>query len=474
VSWTPRRPADDMPTPEPPPPPAIPRPRSGGRPAPAARRAGLTLALTAAAVLFTGTLPANAAPAAASPTGASTAGSPAPGTATRADVLPARTRLFVPPADQGALRQIAALLRAGNARDAALIWREVTTPQAVWFTSGTPAEVRQQVRLTILRAALQRAVPTLVLYNVPGRDCSQYSSGGAGSDEAYRAWIDGVAAGLPRTGRVVIVVEPDGLANLPSDCAGAYPGQDIAALTAGRIADIRYAGQKLRQANAQALVYLDAGHSAWHSVGDMAKRLDQAGVRDLRGFSINVSNYQPTPQLGQYGTWIAKCLWYANNPAEGGWRLGHYDFCASQYFPATASDYSTWYLTDNWYAENVDTAAGAPPSIDVLTHFVVDSSRNGLGPWTDGTGYPDRQDWCNPPNRALGPRPTPTAASPLVDALLWVKIPGQSDGQCNRGVAGSTTDPEWAALLGIPNFTDPAAGSWFPQQALQLARLSPR
>jgi len=387
-------------------------------------------------------------------------------------VLPTGTRFFVPPTDEGAVRQVAELARAGRLRDAGLIFREVTTPQAVWLTGGTPAQVRQQVRQTLLRAALQRAVPTFVLYNVPGRDCSQFSAGGAGSDVAYRAWIDAVAGALPRAGRVIVVVEPDGLANLPSDCPGAYPGQDIPTITAGRIADIKYAGERVTGSDRNALVYLDAGHSAWHSVGDIAQRLDQAGVREFQGFSIDVSNYQPTPQLGQYGTWIAKCLWYANNPAEGGWRLGHYDFCASQYFPATVNDYSTWHLTDEWYAANVDTAANPPTGPSQLAHFIVDTSRNGLGPWTGGTAYPDRQDWCNPPNRGLGPRPTATTGSDLADAWLWIKTPGQSDGQCNRGIAGGSVDPEWSALTGTPNFTDPAAGAWFPQQALQLAQLA--
>jgi endoglucanase len=45
-----------------------------------------------------------------------------------------------------------------------------------------------------------------------------------------------------------------------------------------------------------------------------------------------------------------------------------------------------------------------------------------------------------------------------------VKIPGESDGQCTRGTAGPT-DPEWG-------IADPAAGQWFPQQALQLAQLA--
>ncbi|GAA3625166.1 glycoside hydrolase family 6 protein [Microlunatus ginsengisoli] len=383
-----------------------------------------------------------------------------PATAAVPAPLSPATRFYVPPPDPGAGQQIKRLLHQGRLGDAAKIARMVTTPQAVWFTGGTPKEVRKDVTSTIRAARHQRAVPVLVAYNVPGRDCSQYSSGGAGSDEAYRAWADGFAAGLRSAGRVVVVVEPDGLSNLPSDCPDAYPGEDVAALTAGRIADIAYLGHAIQAADPDALVYLDAGHAAWHSVGDIADRLHQAGIADFQGFSLNVSNYQPTPQSVQYGTWIAKCLWYAANTAEGGWRLGHYDYCASQYYPATAGDYSTWHLTDQWYATNVDNAANPPAGPSDLAHFVVDTSRNGQGPWSGP------QDWCNPPGRGLGIRPTADTGSALADAYLWVKTPGQSDGQCNRDVAGSTTDPEWGGI------TDPPAGQWFPAQALQLARLA--
>ena len=389
-----------------------------------------------------------------------------PAAASIADPLPAGTKLYVPPPVPGAAEQVAQLRRSGAYGDAALIAKMISTPQAVWFSSGTPKDVRKGVHQVSVRAHVAKSVPTLVAYDVPGRDCSQYSSGGAGSDAAYRAWADGFAAGLLPRQRVIVVVEPDGLANLPSDCPGAYAGQDVAALTAGRIADIRHAGEAIMRADPAALVYLDAGHSAWHSVGDIAQRLDAAGVREFQGFSLNVSNYQPTPQLDQYGTWISKCLYYAANPAEGGWRLGHYGYCASQYYPATPTDYSTWHLTDEWYAANVDNAANPPTSSAQLAHFVVDTSRNGRGPWTTATAYPDKQDWCNPPGRGLGLRPTTNTGVPLVDAYLWIKTPGQSDGQCNRGIAGSTTDPEWGGIV------DPAAGDWFPQQALQLAHLS--
>jgi endoglucanase len=65
----------------------------------------------------------------------------------------------------------------------------------------------------------------------------------------------------------------------------------------------------------------------------------------------------------------------------------------------------------------------------------------------------------------VGLRPTVDTGAPLIDALLWIKTPGQSDGSCNRSLP-ATTDPEWGGIV------DPAAGAWFPQQALQLAQLA--
>jgi endoglucanase len=100
--------------------------------------------------------------------------------------------------------------------------------------------------------------------------------------------------------------------------------------------------------------------------------------------------------------------------------------------------------------------------------FVLDTSRNGGGAWTPpvDTAYPDPQVWCNPPGRGLGLRPSTNTGDALASAYLWVKRPGESDGSCNRGIAGATTDPEWGGR------EDPAAGAWFREQALELARLA--
>ena len=120
-------------------------------------------------------------------------------------------------------------------------------------------------------------------------------------------------------------------------------------------------------------------------------------------------------------------------------------------------------IRDRWYTDNVE-SQGAYPGLSGLQTFVIDTSRNGQGPWTPPPGYPDPQDWCNPPGRGLGLLPSADTGHALIDAYLWIKIPGESDGECTRGLgpAGETVDPEWGII-------DPAAGAWFPQMALDLA-----
>ena len=78
--------------------------------------------------------------------------------------------------------------------------------------------------------------------------------------------------------------------------------------------------------------------------------------------------------------------------------------------------------------------AGPDPGDAGLKHSVIDTSRNGQGPWAPTVSYPDKQDWCNPPDRGLGYQPTANTGAALVDAYLWIKIPGESDGTCTRGL----------------------------------------
>jgi endoglucanase len=262
----------------------------------------------------------------------------------------AQPRFYVPPPHKEAVQQALQLLRQHRFRDALLIGALESKPQAVWVTKGTPDDARAAVKDTIKRAARRRAVPVLVAYNIPGRDCGALSAGGALTTADYKAWIDGFANGIGSS-RAMVILEPDGLGLLPSNCGAGYPFTD-----AQRYEELNYAVDRLGQ-GAHTSVYLDGTHSAWLGVGDIALRLTTAGVQRATGFFTNVSNYRRLDYELKYATWISKCIAFANNPEEGGWRLGHYDWCASQYFsplappdhPVNPNDISTWVSTDQWF-----------------------------------------------------------------------------------------------------------------------------
>ncbi|TCL72572.1 MULTISPECIES: glycoside hydrolase family 6 protein [unclassified Curtobacterium] len=130
-------------------------------------------------------------------------------------------------------------------------------------------------------------------------------------------------------------------------------------------------------------VYLDGGNENRVPTATMADWLRQAGVDEVQGFFTNVSNFYRVDQ-------------------------------------------------ERAYADELADAIGGDP------HFVIDVSRNGQG-W--------RGTWCNPEGAGLGQAPHVTGGSSRLDALLWVKTPGLSDGTCNGG---------------------PAAGQWWESYALGL------
>ncbi|MFF1707653.1 glycoside hydrolase family 6 protein [Streptomyces sp. NPDC058252] len=356
-----------------------------------------------------------------------------------ADTIDHGPALYVPEANPKAYQQAIDLAHAGRFLDAAGVLAMVNTPQAVWFGDQSPAQVERLIRGVVRDADRADAIPVLALYNIPGRDCSNYSAGGAADTAEYKQWIDAVARGIG--GRAAIVtLEPDALALLPSDC-----GQDDAqgTKTAARYLEVNYAVDKLEPL-AGTRVYLDTGHPGWHTVNSIVPRLIKGGVAHASGFYINASNYNTDDANSWYGKLISSCLAYV----DGG---GDVAECPHQWWPR--ADAQAW----------LDAHVHTPPSR--MKHFVTDSSRNGQGPWTPPAAtYPDPQDWCNPPNRGLGARPTLRTRDPLQDARLWIKTPGESDGLCLRGTPGPE-DPERGMI-------DPAAGDWFPEQALELVRFA--
>lgn len=427
----------------------------------------------------------------------------APAVVSGSGVLNPSTRFFVPAPDSGVVQQGIDLLMERNPRGAIDLAAMVAQGHAVWFTSGTPQKVQESVRKTVSEASFVNRVPVVVAYNVPFRDCAQYSAGGVANTAAYEAWIDGFAAGIG-SARAVVVLEPDSLGIIPynttiygvaewcqptvTDSQGNVtpaPGAD----PADRYEQINYAVASLKSHAPNALVYLDGTHSAWLGVGEAAYRLNKAGVASTAGFFLNISNYQPTDQSTQFGIWVSDCITAAT--AGASWAAGQFGWCPSQYDPSLnyAVDYSAAYeATVTTGLENLMGGAVA------TTHFIIDTSRNGQGALNTAqyAAAPYNQlasvisalasgNWCNPPGAGVGLRPSANTGVALLDAYLWVKVPGESDGQCDSAggarawnytlydpwglttAAQSTFDPLWGMV-------DPAAGAWFPAQALQLAQ----
>ena len=268
-----------------------------------------------------------------------------------------------------------AAMRAAGSNPSPELAAIANTPTAYWMDHlSTPAVDAKY----IATAQAAGTTPILSLYGIPHRDCGSFAAGGFGSAGAYRGWIDGVAAAIGG-GPAAIILEPDALAM--AGCLSADQRQE-------RIELMSYAVDTLTRNPATAL-YVDAGHSRWASVGDMAASLNAVGVGKARGFSLNTANFFTTDEEIGYGDAISGLV-------------------------------------------------GGKP-------YVIDTSRNGLGPVEGDPLY-----WCNPSGRALGSPPTTATASPNVDAYLWVKRPGESDGSCGTG--------------------EPGAGRFVNQYAIDLAR----
>jgi endoglucanase len=133
---------------------------------------------------------------------------------------------------------------------------------------------------------------------------------------------------------------------------------------------LRYAVQTLTSRPNVAL-YIDGGHSRWLTPEQLAARLLDAGVGRARGFSLNTSNFFTTAEETAFGEQVSR-------------------------------------LTNG-------------------AHYVIDTSRNGAGPAPNAP-----LNWCNPPGRAIGVVPTIDTGGQHADAYLWIKHPGESDGECGR------------------------------------------
>lgn len=293
-------------------------------------------------------------------------------------------KLFVDP--EASVVGKANFLRKTDPEKAALLDKIAKQPQAMWMGEWN-SNIYRAVNHFVDRAMADGSVAVIIAYNIPHRDA-------AAEAEGVGASAGGLASKehYQRWIRDVYAGTHDRPVAIILE-PDALPGVTSLspALQEERYFLFNDAVKVLRQ-NPKAAVYIDAGHGKWVPAKDMAERLKKAGIEHASGFSINTSNYRTTEESVAYGKELSALV--------GG------------------------------------------------KHFVVDTSRNGAGPWEGAKTITEM--WCNPPGRKIGLPPTTETGEPLVDGFLWLKRPGESDGDCGRN--------------------EPKAGVFWLEQALEYAK----
>jgi cellulose 1,4-beta-cellobiosidase len=330
----------------------------------------------------------------------------------------------------------------------------------------------------------------VVIYDLPNRDCAAAASNGElviaedGLNIYRTQYIDPIVSILsdPKYNslRIVAVIEPDSLPNLVTnlDVAACAEADSSGAYVDG----IGYAIDRLHPIE-NIYIYLDIAHSGWLGwdsnftpAMELYTRMLQdteAGVNSIDGFITNTANYTSVKEV---------------HLPDADLNVGGQ--------PLKAADFYEWnpYFDETDFATALRTAfidAGLPDTIGML----IDTSRSGWGgsqrpdsvsSSTDLNTYvdqsrvdrrPHRGGWCNQQGAGIGPRPQASPASGI-DAYVWVKPPGESDGVSSAGITDSDDPNKKFDLMCDPNGQStynanyptnampdaPHAGRWFAAQ----------
>lgn len=336
----------------------------------------------------------------------------------------------------------------------------------------------------------------LVIYNLPGRDCAALASNGelkATEIDKYKTdYIDPIAkiladpkyAGL----RIVNTIEIDSLPNLVTNVSGrptATENCDVMKANGNYQKGVGYALDKFGDIG-NVYNYIDAGHHGWlgwdDNFGASAELFkttatsNGAKLSDVQGFIVNTANYSA---------------------------LKEENFKIEDSVNGTSVRQSKW-VDWNRYTDELSYAQAMREKLvslgfDQKLGMLIDTSRNGWGgtarptgpgaktsvdTYVDGGRY-DRRihlgNWCNQSGAGLGERPQANP-EPGIDAYVWIKPPGESDGSsklidnpdgkgfdrmCDPTYTGNPRNNNNMSGA-LPNA--PISGAWFSAQFQELMK----
>ncbi|KAK3370704.1 1, 4-beta cellobiohydrolase [Podospora didyma] len=308
-------------------------------------------------------------------------------------------------------------------------------PSFQWLDTAATVNTLMANTLADIRAANKAGgnyAAQFVVYDLPDRDCAAAASNGEysianGGVANYKAYIDAIRVMIIKYSdiRIILVVEPDSLANLVTNtnvakCSGAASAYKECTI---------YALQKLNLDNVA--MYLDAGHAGWlgwpANIQPAATLFagiykDAGSPKAVRGLATNVANYN---------AWSLSSAPSITTPNP------NYD--------------------EKHYVEAISpllNAAGFPAK------FITDQGRSGKQP----TGQTEWGHWCNVIGAGFGTRPTTNTGLDIEDAFVWIKPGGECDGTSN------TTATRYDYHCGLADALQPApeAGQWFQAYFVQL------
>ncbi|WP_087508284.1 glycoside hydrolase family 6 protein [Cellulomonas iranensis] len=397
-----------------------------------------------------------------------------------------------------------AATRAGDPTLAAQMRTVAKQPTAVWMDrisaitgnadgNGLKFHLDEALKQ---KTGSQPLVFNLVIYNLPGRDCFALASNGelpataAGLTRYQTEYIDPIVDLLSdpkyQDLRIAATIEPDSLPNLVTNISEQACQQSAPYYREG----VKYALDELKTLP-NVYTYLDAAHSGWlgwdSNSGPTAKlfaevaKSTKKGFASIDGFVTNTANstplaepFLPNPNLQVGSAQVRSAKFYEWNPdfGEHAWTAQLHRLLVAEGFPA-----STGMLIDTsrngWGGADRPTKVSTSTNVDTYVNESRIDRRNHRGAW------------CNPLGAGIGelPRATPAdaPADSYLDAYVWIKPPGESDGASkeipnDQGKSfDRMCDPTYVApkLSNLPTGATPdapLAGQWFEAQFKTLVK----